>query len=504
MFKNKIISLILLGLVSVGLAGCNPVSSTTTTSDTSSNGTSSLDEWIDYAHSGQVQLQLDYEGRDFYQDGIGQVTVTYINQCIDGDTVHFDPLVTTTSRERIKSRFYGVDTPESTGQIQPWGKAASEFTKEHVWNAAQNGTIVLSSPYNDYHSPEPDSTGERYVTLVWINETKKNAPKEELILLNLWLVQEGLSTAKNVLDFPEMANVFLAAENQAKAYALGINVEDPNFNDGEYREDISLLYLKREIEKSLEDENYVPMVQDVNDSTKMVPLDGQRIKFTGTVAGFSNHILYVVQYFTEDEGAIYPEGEYAGINIFVGMSPIPSKYTEINTFLEISGTCVDGNFGFQISDVQGHFPSSVSFNDYDTKILLTPEENVDEDMLNPYVLTSDELDAYVNSTTLEKYKILNTAVEITDPLTVEDVYIAANDEITLYFEDTDFNAYITFMYRGDPTNTSWIWTKEEDWIGKRIQLSGVYVFHDSVSGRRSWQINPCDASQVIWVDAPSA
>ena len=48
-------------------------------------------------------------------------------QSIDGDTAHFIPLVTTTSRLNIKSRYYGIDTPESTGRIQPWGQPASDF-----------------------------------------------------------------------------------------------------------------------------------------------------------------------------------------------------------------------------------------------------------------------------------------------------------------------------------------------------------------------------------------
>ncbi len=476
---KKFLSLVALGFISIGMASCDGGTST-----------SEKPEWVDYVNSGLVTLDLDYEGHDFYTDGIGQVTLEYITQCIDGDTVHFNPIVTTTSSDRIKTRFYGVDTPESTGKIQPWGKKAAEFTKEHVWNAAQNGTIVLSSPTTVYEEPQVDSTGSRYVTLVWINETVKNAPKEDLILLNLWLVQEGYSWAKNVTDFPEMAEVFMAAENQAKIYELGINVDDPDFNDGEYREDISLLDLKIEIENGLEDPNYE------------YQYDGEKIKFTGTVAGFANHTLYIVQYFTEEEGARYEGGEYAGINVYVGMSTIPSKYTVTNTFLQICGTAVySDTFGFQITDTEGRFPSAVSYSDSDTQILLTAEENVDDDALMAQEFTASELNAVLASDGIAKYRYLNNYVEITDILTVRYVYIASSDEITVYFNETDFNVYVTFMYRGDPNQTNWYWTTSEDWVGKRMMVSGIFTYHDSLSGNRSYQVTPCSNSQLVWVDA---
>ena len=120
MAKFKSLSLLLgVGVLAVSLASCTPETTTTTTTTseeppttTTTTSEDSLPEWVDYVHSGEVQLTLDYEGHDFYQDGIGQMTLQYEAQCIDGDTVHFTPLVTTTSSERIKSRFYGVDTPE--------------------------------------------------------------------------------------------------------------------------------------------------------------------------------------------------------------------------------------------------------------------------------------------------------------------------------------------------------------------------------------------------------
>ncbi len=61
---------------------------------------------VDYVHDGSCTLTIDYAGKDFYKDGIGQFDLW---TCIDGDTAHFAPIVTTTSRAIVKSRFYGVD-----------------------------------------------------------------------------------------------------------------------------------------------------------------------------------------------------------------------------------------------------------------------------------------------------------------------------------------------------------------------------------------------------------
>ena len=44
-----------------------------------------------------------------------------------------------------KIRFYGIDTPESTGNVEPYGKQASNFTKAKLEEADANGTIVISS-----------------------------------------------------------------------------------------------------------------------------------------------------------------------------------------------------------------------------------------------------------------------------------------------------------------------------------------------------------------------
>lgn len=436
--------------------------------------------WFDYVHDDGVKLTLEYKGHNFYDDGIGQVRLKY---CIDGDTAHF--IDSTVGGEPIKARFYGIDTPESTGKVQPFGHAASEFTKGVLKAADADGTIVVSTPREGYGKPQFDSTGERYISLIWVNEEKKDAPISELYLLNLWIVQEGLSWVKNVDEIPEFMDTFYAAEAQAKAFKKGMNSgePDPDFPSSEY-EPVTLLDLANDNLSLLRDPTY----ESIYNNT--------RVTFTGTVAGFSNRILYLEDYFDKEESGI-EGGTYAGVNIFVGMDPVATKYTTANTYLQMFGLCqVTENFGFQITDVQGHLPFGKPFYNNDVKILATPEENSGEHKLHTFEYTPAALSARVES---KNYESLNCAVEVTEPVEVSKAFIQSNQEITLFFKDVQFGAYITFVYKGDPDHPRKVFSEEEDFMGKKFLIKGVYTYHKTAAGKIMYQINPSRQEDVILV-----
>lgn len=490
--KKNVLALLFLPLLILSACNNQPKpsessSDETTEESTTSDSSQALPEWVDYVHNGSVKLQLDYAGHDFYKDGIGQVT---LKSCIDGDTAHFYPVVTTTSNLAIKSRFYGIDTPESTGRIQPWGKPASNFTKEKLKNAAANGTIVVSTARSDYGLPEPDSTGERYVSLVWINETVKNAAYDTLILLNLYIVQEGYSWVKNVEPIPEYKTTFYAAESQAKAYKLHLFGDEPDgtFPTGDF-EVVTILDLKRETMKVLTDPEYHS------------EYDFVKVCITGTVAGFSNGNLYLEDFYSEEAGGNVPGGyEFASINIFCGMSSIPSKYTKINTYLKIFGTAVHSEeFGFQITGAEGHFPSVTSLReDDDAEILLTAEENVDEHQLQYLEYTPAELSQITDDLSFE---CLNCAVRLTQPVTCSKFYISNDQsEITLSFQGVSFQAYITFNYAGDPSHPQYYWKTESDFVGKKFMLQGVYSYFTNSNKKTSYQIIFNTTTDLVWVE----
>ncbi len=449
-------------------------------------------KFVDYAHKSNVKLTLDYTNRNFFTEGIGQFEVkTYI----DGDTTHFTQVNGDTSTT-LKARYYGIDTPESTGAIEEYGKQASNFTKEKLMNADANGTIVISSPFSVaadgsagvYGEPETDSTGGRYLSLVWIHETKKNAPINELVLLNLWIVQEGLSWAKNTSEVPFYADTFSDAQKQAELFKLKLwsGEPDPLFTYGDYQT-VSLLDIKRETELYLADPTYVNKYS------------GMKVRFTGVVSGYSNHTLYVQEYYPIDD--LNPDlgGEWAGINVFCGMSAISTAYTQIGTYLEIVGTAVNSDtFGFQITDTQGKWPASLNPGEDDCKILLTAEENDGVHQLKTFEYTLDELNAETTDTDDHKFENLFCRTSITTDLRVNKAYVNLDgDEVTLYFDNADFNAYIPFNYHGNPDDAGDIWMTEDKFIGKTFKVSGVFAYHQTTSGKIKYQLVMCGDVDLV-------
>lgn len=502
----KILSKLFTLVLTIGmLSGCGPTTSepTTVTPPESTGPTTvtgpSMEDFVDYVHTDtRARLTLDYKNtdgssRNFFTDGIGQVE---LRNAIDGDTAHFNP-VNATGNEYIKTRFYGIDTPESTGQIQLWGKSASKFTSEKLKNAAANGTIVLSSPSQTYAEPQVDSTGSRYLGLVWINETVKNADYTDLVLLNLWVVQEGYSATKSVDKVPEYAEVFFDADRQAQAYELHIwgDEIDPNYNYGDY-EPVSIIAIKDE-ERWSKAKGYENPYYDAN------------VHIEATVTGYSDHIIYVQEYYDYDwmveyldkmldEGKIeqdeYHErletsrdGVYAGIGLFTGMSfSNDKKYTTPNTRIEVNGS-VGYQFGLQIQGIS--CPNIYSGGTNEVHILHKAEEVLSDDSFETFRVHNFNVDA----TDLKKDdEYLFMKVEVNDTLVVtggkddkEDAAVRLDVE-TEDGKKLEFSINITFTFFPDAVNyPRKRWTSYEHFKGKRLKVQGIYYFFNYSSGSYS-------------------
>lgn len=168
---------------------------------------------VDYAD----QLKLDLSSATAKEE----VTVRTF---IDGDTVHFNVNSSTVSNGVLKARFLGVDTPESTGKIEEWGKAASNFTKEKLKSAT---SIYIES---DSARWEADSTGSRYLAWIWY----KTDDASDYRLLNLELLQEGLANPYGIGGH-EYTDYLEKAVKQAQKNKLHIHSDenDPDFHYGE-------------------------------------------------------------------------------------------------------------------------------------------------------------------------------------------------------------------------------------------------------------------------------
>lgn len=227
MSRGKVVSLLILG--SLLVMGCDPltsslssesitsISSEITSSEViSSSSSSSLSESsssviieLDTRYTDEFKLDKSYLGKEFIAEGIGAVTLAH---CTDGDTASFRSAGTTFS-----VRFLGLDTPESTAQIEPWGRAAARFTCGKLSSAS---LIVLEA-----EGDRIDSTGSRYLGWVWYGTSS-----EDLRLLNLELIEEAYSPAKG-LSTSRYADAFYTASLKTQQTHRRVwGEEDPEYD----------------------------------------------------------------------------------------------------------------------------------------------------------------------------------------------------------------------------------------------------------------------------------
>jgi micrococcal nuclease len=168
---------------------------------------------------------VDYVGQTKLDRNSGtlQAEVT-VRSYIDGDTTHFNVPTDISENGVLKARYLCVNTPESTGKIEPWGKKASTFTKETLKNAT---SIIVESNDSKWNV---DSTGGRHLVWIWY----KTAETDDYRCLNLELIQNGLSiSCGNVGErYGEVAS---KAFQQAKAQKINVfdTNEDPDFFYGD-------------------------------------------------------------------------------------------------------------------------------------------------------------------------------------------------------------------------------------------------------------------------------
>lgn len=205
-----------------------------------------------------------------------EVTVkTYI----DGDTTHFYVPESVVENGLLKARYLAVNTPESTGKIEEWGKKASKFTREKLESAQ---SIIIES---DNGSWNVDSTGGRYLVWVWY----KPAGADSYRNLNIELLQNGLSVASNSAD-NQYGEICMNAIAQAKAQQLHVHSkeDDPDFFYGD-----SIPVTLRELR------------------TNTTAYEGMKVSFEGIVCEESSQTVYVEEYDAETD-------MYYGMTVYYG------------------------------------------------------------------------------------------------------------------------------------------------------------------------------------------
>ncbi len=225
-------------------------------------------EAVDYVS----QLKLDMTSDTAKQE----VTVkTYV----DGDTTHFYVPESVVEGGVFKARYLAINTPESTGKIEEWGKKAAAFTKEKLSSAT---SIIVES---DTGSWDVDSTGGRYLVWVWY----KTASDADYRNLNLEILQNGLCIASSTAN-NRYGETCMAALNQAKTQKLHIysGAKDPDFFYGDAME-LSLVELRTNVEA----------------------YTGKKVAFEGVITLNDGNSIYIEEYDPDTD-------MYFGMSVYYG------------------------------------------------------------------------------------------------------------------------------------------------------------------------------------------
>ena len=262
--NKKLIALLAALVMILGcLAGCQGDANPDNGGETGGN--------VDYAAS----VTLDMSSSTLKQE----VTV---KNFVDGDTTHFFVPNSVVDVGVLKARYLAVNTPESTGKIEPWGKKASSFTKSKLESAE---SIYIESDNGSWNA---DSTGDRYLVWVWYKPQGSDTYRN----LNIELLQNGLSLASNSAD-NQYGETCMAAIQQAKGQKLDIhsNQKDPDFYYGDAIP-VTLKGLRTNIEL----------------------YENLRVTFEGVITRESGQTVYVEEYDAETD-MYYGMSVYYGFNL---------------------------------------------------------------------------------------------------------------------------------------------------------------------------------------------
>jgi len=248
--KNKklLVSLLLVTSSLTLLGSCGNNNTTSTIS------TRSID---DYDVVGQTKLNLDddlfntlmtkkktsaYDKNlmDFNRDGVERMLTNtdyapndaddVFTNYVDGDTTQFTSY---NGNYTVKVRYLGVDTPESTSEVEEWGRSASLFNKSILKKAKYVIIQSAGSAKTGKKAPADLDGYQRSLAYVWYSN-EENPTKDSFRNLNLELVYNGYSGFNAPSD--DMKEDFYDAFSDAYTIAQEYkknrfsNEKDPNYD----------------------------------------------------------------------------------------------------------------------------------------------------------------------------------------------------------------------------------------------------------------------------------
>ena len=374
-----------------------------------------------------------------------------VKMFIDGDTTHFDVPTSFDPTGVVKARYLAVNTPESTGKIEEWGKTASNFTKEKLSSAT---SIIMESDDNSWNF---DGNG-RYLVWIWY----KSADSNEYCNLNIEILQNGLGVGSSASDnrYGEIAVAAIAQAKKEKLYVFS-DEKDPTFPYGEAQE-VTLRELRTNVA------NYA----------------GSKVVFEGVITHNSDWTAFIEEYDAETE-------MYYGFQIFYGYTSALTSVLGQGNRVRVTGTVTEFNGTYQVSGL-GYKPMRPE----------DPENTVKINEGNTPAFTETTAEKFLSDVTLVigdenktfKYQDLAVSTSISmKNLVVKSVYTTTSEG------SSDKGAMtLTCEVDGKTISVRTAVLKDSDgklvtaeyFEGKTIDVTGIVEYFDyNNTGNGTYQIN---------------
>lgn len=419
------------------------------------DGSGELGEFVDYV----ATLKFDPNSGRAY-------TEATVKTYVDGDTTHFNVPKTVISTGLLKARYLGINTPESTGQIEPWGKKASNYTKDALKSAT---SIIVES---DNASWNPDSTGDRYLVWVWY----KTADNADYRCLNLEILQNGLAVASKSSDtsYAEICTQILYQASTHKLYVHS-KEKDPDFYYGAAIP-LTLKELKTNIETYKD----------------------KSVSFEGVIIRNSGNTAYVEEYDEETE-------LYFGIQVYYGfnLDYFGQEILTVGNRVRIVGSVQYYETGgtYQISDIKYNAMRP----DDESNILLisqghtgaysevTPKELLEDKLTLKITQVDGEEETIVEKTFDRGFLTMHSSASMKS-LTIKSIYTTQNEDssnlgalsLTCVGEDGKEIVVRTIVLKDKDGKTI---TADAFPIGSRIDVRGVVDVFNGVYQIKVFSVN---------------
>lgn len=425
------------------MSGCGDNNAGTETGD------SQQQDSVDYASS----IQFDESSNT----AKAEVTVKTF---VDGDTTHFYVPKDVMPSGVLKARYLGINTPESTGKIEEWGKKASRFTKEKLSAAT---SIIIESDDANWNA---DSTGDRYLVWVWY----KTADSDEYKNLNVEILQNGLAIA-NASGSGLYGSTCTKAINQAKAEKLNVysGQQDPDYYYGDTVE-LTLKELR----------------------TNTAAYSGMKVAFNGIITtNDGNNSVYIEEYDPETD-MYYGFAIYYGFNLQGDGLEILALGNEVRIvgslqYYETGGTwqIADLNYRVMKPDDPGNIQkisegheASYRLTDADTFLNGTMD-----------VLVGEEKQTFDYAELALGTSVSMENLEVVDIYTTRNEESASNGAMTLTCKVNGLTVSVRTAVLYDENNNL---ITEEAYMGKIIDVKGIVDYYNG-----TYQIEVYSADNII-------